>query len=307
MSELKNWYKSASGNVSYFKEYEMPSHVNDQMRSNLGSIKEWHDSAEWIDLGHTPSYVSAASLSINGNHKSEYHAGRRIKVIDSSTLYGYISSSTYTTNSTGVYVSLDSGNLTTSLSSISVGTISYENKSINTNTTTSIFSNSSGYVVSASNVYASNYVGITHDYTATSFNDSNVHYLAIRKLAKPGDVFVVQATAQGMLFAAAPYVAMSVNVGITVPQNTATNTVSCSFFNVSRNPSNSHYVYNEKVESQRNDIRTTNVIDFIKIKAIDSGSYSMSKTVIFSVGAISYWQSMSDTTIIRLGIARINS
>jgi hypothetical protein len=134
MSDIKNWSASAGGNTSAapdgFPEGMPPSGVNDAAREQMAATRRWYDDAEWKDLGDTPSYSTASIFTISGDYASTYHAGRRIKAFDGgTTFYGYIASSTYTAN-TKVSVTLDSGNLTSSLSSVAVGILSFDNHSM---------------------------------------------------------------------------------------------------------------------------------------------------------------------------------
>lgn len=134
MSDLKNWSASAGGNTSAapdgFPEGMPPSGVNDAARETMAGIRRWYNDAEWKDLGDTPSYSTASIFTISGDYASTYHAGRRIKAFDGgATFYGTIASSTYTSN-TRVSVTLASGNLTSSLSSIAVSILSFDNDSL---------------------------------------------------------------------------------------------------------------------------------------------------------------------------------
>lgn len=75
---------------------------------------------EWINQ-RDATQTSATSFTIEGNHTAEYIAGRRIKVADSSMLYGSIDSSSYGGGVTAVVVTVDEGvALTASLSDVFV-------------------------------------------------------------------------------------------------------------------------------------------------------------------------------------------
>lgn len=83
---------------------------------------------EWIQ-GTPPTYVNSFTFSVAGNQTSTYPAGRRVQmIITGSTLYGSVQSSIFTT-STAVVVTLDSGALNGSLSSVLYGFLNSTNVS----------------------------------------------------------------------------------------------------------------------------------------------------------------------------------
>jgi hypothetical protein len=107
-----------------------PSGVNNTMRENMAAIRRQFQDAEWADWGYTPTYATTDSFTLVGDRTGIFHAGRRIKASDSSdTFYGTIASATYSSN-TRVSCTLDAGSFTTSLSGISVGILSFNNKSV---------------------------------------------------------------------------------------------------------------------------------------------------------------------------------
>ncbi len=135
MSDLKSWNNAAGNNISAspngWPEGMSPSGVNDSAREMMAAIRRWYESAEWVDLGLTPSYASTTSFTLVGNQITTFHANRRVRCSDTTTLYGTISSATYSAN-TRVSVSLDSGNLSASLSGVAVGILSFDNSSMPT-------------------------------------------------------------------------------------------------------------------------------------------------------------------------------
>ena len=92
---------------------------------NITAIEEL---SEWTILG-AATYVSATSFTVSGDQTSVLHPGRRVKLADSSTLYGTITASVYGVVTT-VTVVLDSGSVTNSLTSCNYGIISTDNTSI---------------------------------------------------------------------------------------------------------------------------------------------------------------------------------
>lgn len=107
-----------------------PSAVNDCARQMMASIRTWYEDAQWINFGYTPTYVSVSSFTVSGNRTAIFTTGRRIKLTDSSTLYGTISSSSYSAPNTTVNVTLDSGSLSASLTAASVGILTSTNSAL---------------------------------------------------------------------------------------------------------------------------------------------------------------------------------
>lgn len=97
---------------------------------NVGSSGDIN--TEWVS-SLTPTFSSSTSFTLSGDQTSVYHTNRRIRATDSTTLYGYISSSSFSAPNTTVNVTLDSGSLSASLSEVSVGIISATNTSLPSN------------------------------------------------------------------------------------------------------------------------------------------------------------------------------
>ena len=127
MAGIKNWSTSAASNNAAppngWPEGQAPSTVNNTGRQNMADIRSWYEAANFIDLGHTPTYASSASFRLSGDLTSYYTTNRPIQCTDSTALYGLILSSTYSSPNTTITVKLDSSSaaLSTSLASISVG------------------------------------------------------------------------------------------------------------------------------------------------------------------------------------------
>lgn len=116
-----------------FPESMAPSGVNDAARQMMASIRTWYETAEWINLGHTPTYIGATQFSVPTDLTATYQVGRRIKAVGSTpfTIYGTISASAYASVTT-VTVTWDSGSLNGTLTAVSVGAASVTNPSIGT-------------------------------------------------------------------------------------------------------------------------------------------------------------------------------
>jgi len=128
MSSISTWSKTAASNSSAspdgFPEGMPPSGVNDSAREVMASVRTQWEQAEWFDRGHTPTYVSATSFTIPTDVTADYSVNRRIKCVDATTLYGYISVSSYSSPNTTITVVLDSGSLSGSLASVELGILS---------------------------------------------------------------------------------------------------------------------------------------------------------------------------------------
>ena len=125
MSGIKDYSTSAASNNAAppngAPEGQTPSSVNNVIRQVMADIRSFYESADYIDLGHTPTYASSVTFLISGDVTAYYTANRLIKCTDSSTLYGYVSTSAYSAPNTTVTVVLDSGSLSASLSAVAVG------------------------------------------------------------------------------------------------------------------------------------------------------------------------------------------
>ena len=94
----------------------LPSNVNNAMRDIMADVRQWYNSAEWIEYGdgagtYTPAYASGTSFTIaSTNVTTPYHVGRRVKAVGSSTgtIYGSITATSFSTNTT-VTIAWDSG------------------------------------------------------------------------------------------------------------------------------------------------------------------------------------------------------
>jgi hypothetical protein len=94
--------------------------VNNTIRQVMADTRLFYESGGWCDLGHVPTYVSATSFTIPTDVTAFYTVGRRIRMYGAimGTLYGFITASAYSAPNTTVTVVLDSGSLTSNLSSV---------------------------------------------------------------------------------------------------------------------------------------------------------------------------------------------
>ena len=135
-------YDTTAGNNSTINSIDIsegcaPSGINNAIRQILAdSRSQWND-ANWFEYGDgdgsfTIAYASGTSFTVNGiNVTSIYHAGRRVRAVGSGTgtIYGTISSSSFSTNTT-VNVTWDSGSLSNESLTISLSILNSTNSGI---------------------------------------------------------------------------------------------------------------------------------------------------------------------------------
>jgi hypothetical protein len=141
MAGIKDYSSTAGGNTSVggisIAEGMLPSNINNAFRAMTADIREWYNDSQWViygdgDSAFTIAYASSTSFTVSSTDvTSFYHVGRRIKAVGSSTgtIYGSISASTFSTNTT-VTVTWDSGSLSNESLTIYVGALSKTNSSI---------------------------------------------------------------------------------------------------------------------------------------------------------------------------------
>ena len=125
MPGIRDYSTVPAANTALFPEGMAPSAVNDGMRQVQADIRSWYQEAEWLDLGHSPVYVSGTSFTVAGDQTEFYHAGRRVRASGTTpfTVFGTISGASFASETT-VTVSWDAGELDNSLAQVSVGILS---------------------------------------------------------------------------------------------------------------------------------------------------------------------------------------
>lgn len=125
---LRNWSTTAASNNSTPPNGapEGATYVNqltDILRQIMAEVRSWYENSGWIDYGHTPTYSSATAFTLSGDRTSTYQVGRRVRAINSTltTIYGTITASVFSTSTTTVTVSWDSGTLDNTLAEVAVG------------------------------------------------------------------------------------------------------------------------------------------------------------------------------------------
>ena len=127
MVDIKRWNSSAASNTlsppDGAPEGWAPADVNNVIREIMGAVRRQYEDPDFTDYDHTPTFVTAISFTVSGDHTARYAVDRRIRAaVGGSLLYGDIISATATGGvTTTVIVELDTGSLTSSLTGVAVG------------------------------------------------------------------------------------------------------------------------------------------------------------------------------------------
>ena len=143
-TNIKDYSTTQASNTSLngidVDEGMLPSNLNNALRALMKNTREWFNDSQWVEYGdgsgaYTAAYASATSFTIAGVDVTPiYHEGRRIKLTASTpgTIYGTISSSTFSTNTT-INVTWDSGSLSNeAITNVYIGALSKTNNSFPT-------------------------------------------------------------------------------------------------------------------------------------------------------------------------------
>jgi len=126
MSNIKNWSKTPGDNASSppdgAPENWAPSAVNNTLRQQMADHRtQWEDAA-WFNWGHVLTRQSNNSFVVSITYTDigqyVYTEGRRLRMYDSTTIYGAVIAATASGANTLVTVS--SSSLSTSLSSVDI-------------------------------------------------------------------------------------------------------------------------------------------------------------------------------------------
>lgn len=108
-SKLKSYSTTPGSNNAAvpdgFPEGMAVSGFNNSAREMMARLREWYQEAEWIDLGHTIASSTGSTIVLSGDQTAYYTEGRPIRVNQSGSQVGYISSSSYAAPNTTVNVS----------------------------------------------------------------------------------------------------------------------------------------------------------------------------------------------------------
>jgi hypothetical protein len=144
MAGIKDYSTTNLNNTSLngisVAEGMLPSNLNNAIRALMVNTRSWYNDSQWVEYGdgdgaYTATYASATSFTIAGVDVTPiYHEGRRIKLTATTpgTIYGTISSSTFSTNTT-INVTWDSGSLSNeAISNVYISALSKTNNSFPT-------------------------------------------------------------------------------------------------------------------------------------------------------------------------------
>jgi hypothetical protein len=144
MAGIKDYSTTNLNNTSLngisVAEGMLPSQLNNAIRALMVNTRSWYNDSQWVEYGdgdgaYTVAYASGTSFTIAGVDVTLiYHEGRRIKLTATTpgTIYGTISSSTFSTDTT-INVTWDSGSLSNeAISNVYIGALSKTNNSIPT-------------------------------------------------------------------------------------------------------------------------------------------------------------------------------
>ncbi|HEX7766351.1 MAG TPA: hypothetical protein VF443_06520 [Nitrospira sp.] len=126
--KVGRWSTTAGNNNSTppdgWPEGQAASTVNDCAREMMAALRTVFQDPQFVDQDWTPTYVNATTFTVAGDQTSAIHAGRRVKLFDSSTIYATVATASFTAVTT-IQVATDSGtSLTGSLSSFALGVLS---------------------------------------------------------------------------------------------------------------------------------------------------------------------------------------
>lgn len=101
----------------------MPSGINDAIRQQMADTRAWYEDAQWVNLGHAPTYNSGTSFLLTGDQTGQYHVNRRVRAAGSAmtTVHGTITAVAYSAPNTTVTVAWDGGGLNNSVNAMSLG------------------------------------------------------------------------------------------------------------------------------------------------------------------------------------------
>lgn len=122
---IRLWSTTAASNNSSppngAPEGMAPSGVNNTLRQIMAEVRDSFEDLPWFDYGHTPTRQSNTAFTVPTDLTAIYTVGRRLQLVGATTGYCTISSSSYSAPDTTVNVTMDSGNVPTSLTNILVG------------------------------------------------------------------------------------------------------------------------------------------------------------------------------------------
>lgn len=124
-SKLSTYSTTAASNNSAapngWPEGMLPSDVNNCAREGMARVREWYEDAQWINFGHTIVSSTGTTIVVSGDQTAIYSTYRAIRVNQSASQDGWVTSSTYSAPNTTITVN---GFTVSSPTLIEVGIIS---------------------------------------------------------------------------------------------------------------------------------------------------------------------------------------
>ena len=138
---ISSWSTTAADNDNAdgainWAEGQAPSSVNNSARAMMAVLRTQHEDAEWIDHGHTLSYISAVKFTAGATDRSAIYAvGRRLRSstgLGASTgfVYGEIATVTHSALTTVTITPDSGGSLSNTIIAAAVGILNPANLSI---------------------------------------------------------------------------------------------------------------------------------------------------------------------------------
>lgn len=127
-NKLKNYSTTPGSNNAAspdgWPEGQTAGSLNNGMREYAARVREWYEDPQWIDLGPTIVSSTGSTIVLSGDLTATYTAGRAIRINQSATLKGWITSSTYGAPNTTVNVT---GFTVAAPTQVEVGAITSQN------------------------------------------------------------------------------------------------------------------------------------------------------------------------------------
>ena len=107
-SKLSTYSTTAASNNSAapngWPEGMLPSDVNNCAREGMARVREWYEDAQWINFGHTIVSSTGTTIVVSGDQTAIYSTYRAIRVNQSASQDGWVTSSTYSAPNTTITV-----------------------------------------------------------------------------------------------------------------------------------------------------------------------------------------------------------
>lgn len=107
-SKLSTYSTTAASNNSAapngWPEGMLPSDVNNCAREGMARVREWYEDAQWINFGHTIVSSTGTTIVVSGDQTAIYSTYRAIRVNQSASQDGWVTSSTYSAPNTTINI-----------------------------------------------------------------------------------------------------------------------------------------------------------------------------------------------------------